>query len=295
MTKVDSCWIIGGGAVRIRKKSHHSSDLTSCPMTNFLPMPKVELHVHVEGSVSSQTYYQLAEKNRVKLPCASLEEWESFFEFQNFAHFIEVYSTAVSTIQQPEDLSRVIEDFYGAQKEQNIVYSEAYLSASFSVENFRTEEILEAVAYGRQQGEAKHGVRVNLIPDIARHLPDSQEQVLNLVHAGFEQGLFLGLGLGGLEINYPPRLFTETYRKARDWGMKVVAHAGEAVGPESIWGAVQDLQVERIGHGIRCVEDEQLMTYLQEHQLPIEVSPTSNYHLGVVEPNQPHPIRQMVD
>ena len=88
---------------------------------------------------------------------------------------------------------------------------------------------------------------------------------------------------------------TETYRKAREWGMRVVAHAGEAVGPESIWGAVKELQAERIGHGIRCVDDQDLMVLLKDQQIPIEVSPTSNYPLGVVDADRPHPIRQMVD
>lgn len=262
---------------------------------DFRQMPKIELHVHIEGSVSSHTYFQLAEQNKVTLPCETLEEWEQFFQFKDFAHFIEVYGTAVSTIQKPEDLAILIEDFYAGQAQQEIVYSEAYLSASFLVQHFRIEEILEAVDSGMRNGERTSGVRVNIIPDIARHMPETQWDVFELVRQGYEQEIFLGLGLGGLEMNFPPRLFTETYREARNTGMKVIAHAGEAVGPESIWEAIQELKVQRIGHGIRCVEDEELLAFLKESQIPVEVSPTSNYHLGVVDATKPHPIRQMVD
>ena len=258
-------------------------------------MPKVELHVHIEGAVSPTAYFELAKKNNVKLPVETLEQWKNYFKFKNFSHFIEVYITAVSCIKTPQDLSVIIEDFYKHQSSQNILYSEAFLSASFLIQNFETKEVLEAIEAGMKAGEEKYKVKVNIIPDIARNLPDSQEGVLNLVKAGYKRGTFIGLGLGGLEIGYPPHLFKETYKAAKEAGLKIVAHAGEAVGAESIWGAINDLHIERIGHGIRCIEDEVLMKQLKENQIPIEVSPTSNYHLGVVNAQENHPIREMFD
>ncbi len=258
-------------------------------------MPKVELHIHIEGAVSSEAYFKLAEKNKVTLPCEKLANWNEYFKFKNFSHFIDVYGIAVSTIKKVEDLALIIKDFYKLQSEQNIVYSEAFLSASFLVENFQAEEIFEAINYGMKIGEQKYGVRVNIIPDISRHLPQTQHDVLKLVKTGFEKGIFIGLGLGGLEIDYPPRLFSETFKKAKEIGLKSVAHAGEVAGAESIWGAINELKIERIGHGIRSLDDGLLIEYLKENQIPIEVSPTSNYHLGVVKPQRPHPIRKMID
>jgi len=258
-------------------------------------MPKVELHVHIEGATSPQTYFSLAEKNHIELPCDNLSEWIKYFDFTDFSHFIDVYGMAVSTIKKAEDFAFIIEKFYEFQAHNNIIYSEAFLSASFLVEAFGNQEILEAIQFGMQQGENKYKTKINLIPDISRHIPKTQSKVLELAVEGYKKGIFIGLGLGGMEINYPTNLFTDTFSKAKKNGLRVVAHAGEAVGPESIWGAINDLKVERIGHGIRSVDDKKLIKYLKDNQIPVEVSPTSNYHLGVVSNSERHPIRQMVD
>ena len=258
-------------------------------------MPKVEIHVHIEGATDAETFYQMAQQNHVALPTNSLDEWKSFFEFRDFSHFIQVYAAAVQCLQTPEDYALMIERLYKRQAEENIRYTEAFLSASFLTQKFQDDEILEAIAAGRSTGEANYHCQIDLIPDIAREIPDSQDRVLEFVVKGKERGLFVGLGVGGLEVGYPPELFAETYAEAHRQGLKLVAHAGEAVGAESIWGAVNALKVERIGHGIRCLDDPELVKLLCQRQIPLEVSPQSNYCLGVVKPDQPHPIRKMVD
>jgi adenosine deaminase len=258
-------------------------------------MPKAEIHVHIEGATDAETFYQIAQRNHVQLPTASLEEWRAFFEFHSFPHFIEVYAAATRCLQTPDDYTLMIEDFFKRQAEQNICYTEAFLSASFLTQKFEDDVILNAIALGVEAGKTKYGGQVNFIPDIAREIPDSQTRVLEFVLKGKARGLFIGLGLGGLEVGYPPELFVETFAQARQHGLRVVAHAGEAVGAESIWGAIDHLQVERIGHGIRCLDDPRLVEELRQRQIPLEVSPQSNYRLGVVAANQPHPIRQMVD
>lgn len=258
-------------------------------------MPKAETHVHIEGATDAETFYQIAQRNHVQLPAASLEEWKAFFEFRSFPHFIEVYAAAVQCLQTPDDYALMIENFFKRQAEQNIRYTEAFLSASFLTQKFEDDAILNAIARGVEAGKTKYGGQVNFIPDIAREMPDSQTRVLEFVLKGKARGLFIGLGVGGLEVGYPPELFTETFAQARQHGLRVVAHAGEAVGAASIWGAIDHLQAERIGHGIRCLDDPHLLEELRQRQIPLEVSPQSNYRLGVVAANQPHPIRQMVD
>ncbi len=258
-------------------------------------MPKAEIHVHIEGATDAETFYQMAQRNQVDLPADSLEAWKSFFEFRDFSRFIEVYAAAVKCLQTPEDYALAIERFYSRQAEENIRYTEAFLSATFLTDKFEDDEILDAIASGRAAGEAKYRCQINLIPDISREIPDSQHRVLEFVLKGKERGLFIGLGVGGLEVGYPPELFAETYAEARKHGLRIVAHAGEAVGAESIWGAVNTLKAERIGHGIRCLEDPELVEILRQRQIPLEVSPQSNYCLGVVERGQPHPLRKMVD
>ncbi len=274
----------------------HAATSISPELVNRLrAMPKAEIHIHIEGATDAEIFYHMAQRNQVELSADSLEEWKSFFEFRDFPHFIQVYTAAVQCLQTPEDYALMIERFYKRQAEENIRYTEAFLSASFLTQKFEAQEILDAIAAGRRAGEANHHCQVNLIPDIAREIPDSQHRVLEFVIKGKERGLFIGLGVGGLEIGYPPELFTETYAEAHRQGLRIVAHAGEAAGAESIWGAVNTLKAERIGHGIRCLDDPNLVEILRQRQIPLEVSPQSNYCLGIIAQDQPHPIRKMVN
>jgi len=258
-------------------------------------MPKFELHVHIEGAADANTYFEIAKKNNIALPVESRQEWRQFFEFRDFPHFIEVYTAAVNCLQTTDDYGLLIDNFFKHQAEQNIVYSEAYLSATFIIEQFEDEAALDAIEAAVIAGQEKYGCVVNLIPDIARMMPESQQRVLEFVLKGKQRGLFIGLGLGGLEKGFPPGLFTETFEEARRAGLRTVAHAGEADGPQNIWGAIDGLQVERIGHGVRCIEDPALVEALRRRQIPLEVCPVSNYRLGIVKQGEMHPIREMVD
>lgn len=258
-------------------------------------MPKFELHVHVEGAADADTYYEIAKKNDYQLPVKSRQEWQQFFDFRDFPHFIDVYLAAVGCLNTPSDYGLLIDNFFKHQSEQNILYTEAYLSATPIIERFEDEAMLDAIEAAVTAGQEKYGCVIKLIPDIARMIPESQERVLEFVIKGKQRGLFIGLGLGGLEKGFPPRLFTETFEEARRAGLRTVAHAGEADGPESIWGAIDDLKVERIGHGVRCVEDPALLEVLRQRRIPLEVCPVSNYCLGIVEKGEIHPIREMID
>ncbi len=258
-------------------------------------MPKYELHVHIEGAADADTYFDIAQKNNINLPVESRQEWQRFFEFRDFPHFIEVYTAAVNCLRTTDDYGLLIDNFFKHQAEQNIVYSEAYLSATFIIERFEDEAALDAIEAAVIAGQEKYGCVVNLIPDIARMMPESQQRVLDFVLKGKRRGLFIGLGLGGLEKGFPPGLFTESFEEARRAGLRTVAHAGEGDGPESIWGAIDGLQVERIGHGVRCIEDPALVEELRLRQIPLEVCPVSNYCLGIVKQGEMHPIREMLD
>jgi adenosine deaminase len=264
-------------------------------MGQLRTMPKFELHVHIEGAADADTYFDIALKNKVDLPVKSRQEWQRYFEFRDFPHFIEVYTAAVSCLHKTDDYGLLIDNFFKHQAEQNIVYTEAYLSATFIIERFEDEAVLDAIEAAVIAGQEKYGCVVKLIPDIARMMPDSQDRVLEFVLKGKKRNLFIGLGLGGLEDGFPPGLFVESFNEARRAGLRTVAHAGEAAGPESIWGAIDELKVERIGHGVRCIEDPALMSALRLRQVPMEVCPVSNYCLGIVNEGEMHPIREMFD
>lgn len=260
-------------------------------------MPKVEIHVHLEGATDAETVWEMSQRNRLPLPVDSLEEWQAFYEFRDFPHFARVYVTATSCMLSPEDYSSMVESFLRRQAAQNIRYSEAYFSPQLHLNRcLSAQQILDALEAGAKAGLRKYGSAVRFIADISREIPEGLEEVLPFALAGRDRnGLFVGLGVGGIEVGHPAERFAEIFARARDAGLHVVAHAGETDGPASVWGAIRSLEAERIGHGIRSLEDNHLMEHLRRTQLPLEVSPNSNYCLKAVDLEAPHPIRRLFD
>lgn len=274
---------------------YHSTFVSDEFAARLRAMPKVELHVHLEGATDAATVWALAKRNKVKLPAASLEAWQGMYEFRDFDHFLEIYRLSVGCMRTADDFAFMLDRFMANQAAQNVRYCEVFLSASFMVGNFPQDEVIAVLAEGVQNGKEKYDVGVRFIPDIARHVPETRFDVLDFILKGYEKGIFIGLGLGGPEVGFPPAPFADVYDEARRQGLHLVVHAGETVGPESIWGAIKDLKAERIGHGVRAVEDESLLAYLKEHQIPLEVCPMSNYRLKVTPVDQPHQMRRLVD
>lgn len=279
----------------MRARIYTNTEISEALIDRLRAMPKIELHVHLEGATDAETVWDMAKKNNVSLPAGSLEEWKSLYAFRDFDHFVEIYIQAANCMQTPADFAFMTERFLEYQASQNVRYCEVFLSASLLIEKFPFDEIIDALQEGADRGEQNTGVKVKFIPDIARHVPQTSQGVLDFVLAGHKTGLFLGLGLGGPEVGFPPELFEDVYAEARRNGLRVVAHAGETVGAESVWGALRALKAERIGHGVRSVEDPELMDYLAESQIPLELNPQSNYRLKVVPMDRPHPIRALVD
>jgi adenosine deaminase len=189
----------------------------------------------------------------------------------------------------------MVAQFYVDQARQNVRYSECFISMSLHMRRLTAAQILDALAQGIERGQTVSSARVAFIADISREDPHTQGDVLDLALWGKRRGLIIGIGLGGLEKEFPPHLFTETYARARDAGLHVVAHAGEAAGWEYIKSSVDDLHAERIGHGIRIVDSPEYAAVMAEKKVPFEVCPVSNYAIGSTPSAFPHPIRQMVD
>jgi adenosine deaminase len=258
-------------------------------------MPKVELHVHIEGAQLPETIWAMARRNDVTLPAGSLEEWRQWYAFRDFPHFIEVYLAASKAMRTARDFHDMVVAFHAYQAAQNIVYTEAFLSASLFVDTIPWSDLIAALRDALEEGRSEHGVEVRLIPDIARNFPDTKERVLRFTLKGQGAGVFIGLGLGGLEAGYPPELFAAEFAEARRNDLRVVAHAGEGAGADSVRGAVEALHAERIGHGIRCLEDDDLVALLRDRAIPLEVCPTSNYRTGVVLEDATHPFLDMLE
>ncbi|PZV11981.1 MAG: hypothetical protein DCF22_13300 [Leptolyngbya sp.] len=162
-------------------------------------MPKVEIHVHLVGAIAAEIVYQMAKKNRVELPVASLDEWKLFYQFRDLAHFVEVYTIASQCIQTPEDYVLIVEQFLKHQSEQNILYSEVHFGTLLHLNKFSDDELIEALETGARTGEIKYGSRVQFIASISRHQPHLQNRALECALRGKEKGAIVGLGLAGVE------------------------------------------------------------------------------------------------
>jgi adenosine deaminase len=178
--------------------------------------------------------------------------------------------------------------------EQNIVYVEAFFSPSdFRRHGLDPQGIATAIRAGLDRVT---GVEVALIVDLVRDRgPSGTARTLAAIKEVASDTGVIGIGIGGFELAHPPEQFAPVYDDARKAGFRLTAHAGEEAGPESVWGAIRDLGAERIGHGVRSVEDPDLMRYLVEHQIPLEVCPTSNLRTGVVAHWDQHPVGRLID
>ena len=259
-------------------------------------MPKVELHVHLEGSIRPEILLTLADRNGVALPAKDVAGVKEFYRFTDFDHFIRVYFAISDCLRTLDDYVLIARDFGAEMARQNIRYAEVTFTPHTNVTNtgLPFEDILAALNEGRSQAEQEFGVRFQWVLDIVRDDPESRHQVAEWAASALDDGV-VGFGLGGTERGHPPEWFSDAFSVAREAGLHSVPHAGEVAGPESVWGAIRALGAERIGHGVRSVEDPALIDYLREHQIPLEVSPTSNICLGVYASLNEHPIRWLWD
>jgi adenosine deaminase len=259
-------------------------------------MPKVELHVHLEGSVRPQTLLKLAKRHNVLLPATTIEDLRKWYTFRDFNHFIEIYLTISGCLRTADDIELIAREFLENQAAQNIVYSEVTFTpySQFLAHRLGFHEQLAAVNRARAWGEKELGVRLGVIIDIPRTVtPAEGERVADWVIAGYGAGV-IALGLGGPERGNPPEKFQTAFDKVRRAGIPCILHAGETEGPRSIWSALQVADTQRIGHGVRAVEDATLLAYLREKQTPLEVCPSSNICLKVFPSMAEHSLPRLM-
>lgn len=246
-------------------------------------MPKVELHVHLEGSVRPETLLKLAKRHQVALPADDVDGLRKWYTFRNFDHFIEIYMTISSCLRTAEDIELIAREFLVGQAEQNIRYSEVTFTPFNQYMNNQLgfHEQMDAVNRARAWAEKELDVRMGIIMDIPRIIPPEDGLlVADWAIERYGDGL-IALGLGGPEVDNPPEKYQAAFDRVRAAGLPCILHAGETVGPPSIWSAIRVADTRRIGHGVRAIEDPQLVAYLRETQIPLEVCPTSNICLKV--------------
>lgn len=256
----------------------------------FDHIPKVELHLHLEGAIPLPTLWELVKKYGGDAAVPNLESLNRMFTYRDFSHFIETWIWKNGYLRSYDDFSFIAEGVARDLAAQNIRYVEAFFSPSdFSRHRLKTQDLTRAIRIGLSRVQ---GTEIALVADLVRDsTPDQAAITLAEINEVKELGV-IGIGIGGSEPKFPPELFRKVFAQARKFGFHTSAHAGEAAGASSIWGAIRELEVERIGHGTRAEEDPRLLDYLVKERIPLEMCPLSNVRTGVVNSIDEHPIRR---
>jgi adenosine deaminase len=260
-------------------------------------MPKVELHVHLEGSIRPETLLTLARRNNKPLPFDTVEGLREWYRFTNFRHFVEIYVAITNCLKTPDDIELIAREFLQGQAEQNILHSEVTYTALTvcDLTGIDFDAQLDAINRARAWAERELGVTMALIVDIAREVSAERGRITAEWVADAQGRGVDALGLGGYEVGHPPFKHAHAFDAARGRGVISIPHAGETEGPASIWGAVRRLGARRIGHGVRCLEDPALVAHLRAQQIPLEVCPSSNVCLGVAPSLAAHPLPRLIE
>jgi adenosine deaminase len=256
----------------------------------FDRLPKVELHLHLEGAIPYDALWELVQKYGGDVLAPNKEILRHRFKYKNFAHFIETWLWKNKFLREYEDFTFIAEAVARDLVSQNIRYAEVFFSpADFMHQGLEAQRITEAIRRGLEKVK---GIDIALVVDLVRDFgPERGNLTLAEINEVKRLGV-VGVGIGGSEHDFPPEAFEEVFNKARQLGFRTSAHAGEAAGAESVWGAIRSLKVDRIGHGTRSEEDDELVNYIVKQRVPVEMCPISNVRTGVVESYAAHPVRR---
>jgi aminodeoxyfutalosine deaminase len=265
-------------------------------LTDFIAgLPKAELHVHHVGSASPRIVAELAARHPGVVP-ADPDELRSFFEFRDFAHFVEVYLSVVDLIRTPEDVRTLTYEVARDMAAQQLRYAELTCTPYTSViRGIPIEAYTEAIEDARVAAERDFGLVLRWIYDIPGESGQPAADATLGYALGHAPDALVGFGLGGPEIGVPRPQFEPHFDAARAAGLHSVPHAGETTGAQTVWDAVRLLGAERIGHGVSAVGDPELLAHLARHGIPLEVCPTSNVATRAVASLDAHPLRTFVE
>jgi aminodeoxyfutalosine deaminase len=254
------------------------------------PDPKIELHVHLEGTVRPQTLREIARRNDYPLP----DDLDAVYRCKDMPEFAELFVLAVGALTYYEDFRQVVVDYAAEAKSHGAVYLEAIFAPRLR-HGLDSDEVFAGYCDGAAEAGELHGVQVRLTPDIPRVYTLDEARTTAEYAVKYRDRGVVGIGLGGLpEEGFPPEPYAEAFDLAREGGLASVPHAGEGAGPESIRGALDALHADRIRHGVRAVEDPELVAELAERGIVLDVCPISNLRLGVVPSLEEHPLPQLV-
>jgi len=258
-------------------------------------LPKVELHMHLEGSLEPGLMFELARRNKIELSFESVDQIRQAYEFSNLQDFLDIYYQGGRVLLVEQDFYDLVWAYLEKCHQQNVVHVEPFFDPQTHTDRgISFEAVIRGISRALADGENKLGISSRLIMCFLRHLSE-EDAFETLAQAELYIDQIVGVGLDSSEKGHPPEKFSRVFARARDLGLLTVAHAGEEGPAEYVWNAINDLKVSRIDHGVRSIDDPGLMNYLVETRLPLTVCPLSNTKLRVFEDMSQHNILQMLE
>lgn len=263
--------------------------------TTAMVLPKAELHLHIEGALEPDLAFECARRNGITLPYADVADLRRHYDFSNLQSFLNLYYTGMSVLRTARDFTDLAESYLVRAREQGVRHAEIFFDPqAHTTRGVAMETVIDGLEAALSTSQQRHGISTRLIACFLRdHGPDEAMATFDalLPHAD----RITGVGLDSAEVGYPPQDFAPVFTRARDAGLRLVAHAGEEGPPEYVWQALDVLGVERVDHGIRAAEDPELMKRLARDQVPLTVCPLSNVRLRAVDTLEVHPLPRLVD
>jgi aminodeoxyfutalosine deaminase len=255
--------------------------------------PKIELHLHLEGSIRPTTLLDIATRNGVQLPAETVEGIAKLYEFTDFAHFIEVWIMTTNCLRTADDFRQIVVDYAAEAVSHGAVYLEAIFSPCERIlRGLSWETVFEGYCDGAAEAAERFGFTINFTPDLYRGVPVEIAEECASVAVRYRDRGVVGLGLGGMEGQCPAATYQRAFDIAREGGLGFVPHAGEVAGPDSI-REILSMNPDRIRHGIRAVEDAGLLAEIVDRGLVLDVCPTSNVRTKAVPSLDQHPLPRL--
>jgi adenosine deaminase len=258
-------------------------------------LPKSELHIHIEGSLEPELMFALAARNGIKLPYPDVEALRRAYRFSRLQDFLDLYYQGMSVLRTEEDFHDLAAAYLAKAHAQGLRYVEMFFDPQGHLSrgvSFAT--VIDGLQRAIDEAKMAHGIAAQLIMCFLRHLDEADAEATLDLALPYKHRI-LGVGLDSSEVGHPPRKFARVFRRAREAGFRLVAHAGEEGPPDYIWEAIDLLGVDRIDHGHRALEDAALVARLVHDNMALTVCPLSNLRLAVVDDMRRHPLKQMID
>ena len=258
-------------------------------------IPKAELHIHIEGSLEPELIFALAQRNGVALPYPSVQALREAYAFTDLQSFLDIYYAGASVLLHEADFFDMAWAYFQRAHADQVRHAELFFDPqTHTARGVPVGTVIAGLRRACERAQAELGISSELILCFLRHL--SEEAAF----ATLEDALpcrehFIGVGLDSSEVGHPPSKFSRVFARCRELGLRIVAHAGEEGPPAYIWEALDDLRVERIDHGVRCLEDPALVAELARRRVPLTVCPLSNLKLCVVKDLRDHPMKRLLD